>query len=189
MCACHQAPKVVGSSGKILKSGPDDRVFVYYADHGAPGMHPPSHYYLFILQQTLSFHVHKAPSPMAVPSAGEVWRMLQIGCLLGGVKTHLRVSSRGLVGKAGLMCESGNCLIRHPGHAQRPLPVRGPAAGGAHRQERAGRVQVRAQAALFPPLPRGMSCAHSAAPALCYAAPGESLCQLLAGCLMGASVL
>jgi hypothetical protein len=39
---CHvngamQAPKVIGSSGKILKSGPNDRVFVYYADHGAPG--------------------------------------------------------------------------------------------------------------------------------------------------------
>ena len=32
-----QAPKVLGSSGKILKSGPNDRVFVYYADHGAPG--------------------------------------------------------------------------------------------------------------------------------------------------------
>ena len=28
---------MVGSSGKILKSGPNDRVFVYYADHGAPG--------------------------------------------------------------------------------------------------------------------------------------------------------
>lgn len=38
--AVVQAPKVIGSSGKILKSGPEDRVFVYYADHGAPG--PPS---------------------------------------------------------------------------------------------------------------------------------------------------
>ena len=32
-----QAPKVIGSTGKILKSGPNDRVFVYFADHGAPG--------------------------------------------------------------------------------------------------------------------------------------------------------
>ncbi len=39
----HQAPKVIGSSGKILKSGPNDRVFVYYADHGAPGARAPDH--------------------------------------------------------------------------------------------------------------------------------------------------
>lgn len=30
-------PAVIGSSGKVIKSGPDDRVFVFYADHGAPG--------------------------------------------------------------------------------------------------------------------------------------------------------
>ncbi|CAL8462896.1 g2430 [Coccomyxa elongata] len=36
--AGKKAPKVIGSSGKILKSGPEDRVFVYYADHGAPGI-------------------------------------------------------------------------------------------------------------------------------------------------------
>lgn len=35
--AVLQAPKVIGSSGKIVKSGPNDRVFVYFADHGAPG--------------------------------------------------------------------------------------------------------------------------------------------------------
>jgi len=27
----------IGSSGKTIKSGPEDRVFVYFADHGAPG--------------------------------------------------------------------------------------------------------------------------------------------------------
>ena len=32
-----QAPKIIGSTGKVLKSGPNDRVFVYFADHGAPG--------------------------------------------------------------------------------------------------------------------------------------------------------
>ena len=31
-------PAVIGTSGKVIKSGPDDRVFVFYADHGAPGM-------------------------------------------------------------------------------------------------------------------------------------------------------
>ncbi|KAL3138308.1 hypothetical protein ABBQ32_006119 [Trebouxia sp. C0010 RCD-2024] len=31
-------PAVIGSSGKVIKSGPDDRVFVFYADHGAPGI-------------------------------------------------------------------------------------------------------------------------------------------------------
>jgi len=25
-------------SGKVLKSGPKDKVFVYFADHGAPGL-------------------------------------------------------------------------------------------------------------------------------------------------------
>lgn len=32
-----QEPSVIGSSGKVIKSGPNDRVFVFYADHGAPG--------------------------------------------------------------------------------------------------------------------------------------------------------
>ncbi|CAL5223295.1 g5786 [Coccomyxa viridis] len=36
--AGKKAPKVIGSTGKILKSGPNDRVFVYFADHGAPGI-------------------------------------------------------------------------------------------------------------------------------------------------------
>ncbi|KAK4730053.1 hypothetical protein R3W88_023041 [Solanum pinnatisectum] len=29
---------VVGGSGKVLKSGPNDHVFIYYADHGGPGI-------------------------------------------------------------------------------------------------------------------------------------------------------
>ena len=33
-----QMPPVLGTSGKIIKSGPEDRVFVYFADHGAPGI-------------------------------------------------------------------------------------------------------------------------------------------------------
>ena len=32
-----QAYTAIGSSGKTIKSGPEDRVFVYFADHGAPG--------------------------------------------------------------------------------------------------------------------------------------------------------
>ena len=32
-----EEPAVIGSSGRTIKSGPDDRVFVFYADHGAPG--------------------------------------------------------------------------------------------------------------------------------------------------------
>lgn len=30
-------------SGRVIASGPEDRVFVYYADHGAPGMLTMSH--------------------------------------------------------------------------------------------------------------------------------------------------
>ena len=33
-----QQPHVIGSSGKTIKSGPKDRVFIFFADHGAPGM-------------------------------------------------------------------------------------------------------------------------------------------------------
>ncbi|KAK9790770.1 hypothetical protein WJX73_004252 [Symbiochloris irregularis] len=29
---------ILGTSGKVIKSGPKDRVFVYFADHGAPGI-------------------------------------------------------------------------------------------------------------------------------------------------------
>ncbi|XP_053191900.1 legumain [Scomber japonicus] len=32
------ASKVKGGSGKVLKSGPKDHVFVYFTDHGAPGI-------------------------------------------------------------------------------------------------------------------------------------------------------
>uniref|UniRef100_A0A7N9B259 Legumain n=1 Tax=Mastacembelus armatus TaxID=205130 RepID=A0A7N9B259_9TELE len=32
------ASKVKGGSGKVLKSGPKDNVFVYFTDHGAPGI-------------------------------------------------------------------------------------------------------------------------------------------------------
>lgn len=30
--------KLTGSKGKVIKSGPNDHVFVYFADHGAPGL-------------------------------------------------------------------------------------------------------------------------------------------------------
>lgn len=33
-----EEPAVIGSSGRTIKSGPHDRVFVFYADHGAPGL-------------------------------------------------------------------------------------------------------------------------------------------------------
>ena len=29
---------LIGGSGKVLKSGPKDHVFLYYADHGGPGL-------------------------------------------------------------------------------------------------------------------------------------------------------
>jgi legumain len=41
-------PAVLGTSGKVIKSGPKDRVFVYFADHGAPGiLGMPSGDYLY----------------------------------------------------------------------------------------------------------------------------------------------
>ena len=30
--------KVKGGSGKVINSKPEDRIFIYYADHGGPGV-------------------------------------------------------------------------------------------------------------------------------------------------------
>jgi legumain len=30
--------KVQGGNGRVLESGPDDEVFVFYSDHGSPGL-------------------------------------------------------------------------------------------------------------------------------------------------------
>ena len=30
--------KIVGGSGKVIASGPEDHVFVFYSDHGGPGI-------------------------------------------------------------------------------------------------------------------------------------------------------
>lgn len=38
-------PAVIGSSGKVIKAGPHDRIFVFYADHGAPGLDFPQECY------------------------------------------------------------------------------------------------------------------------------------------------
>lgn len=29
---------ITGGSGKVVKSGPNDTIFIYYADHGSPGL-------------------------------------------------------------------------------------------------------------------------------------------------------
>lgn len=29
---------VKGGSGKVVDSGPNDRIFIYYSDHGGPGV-------------------------------------------------------------------------------------------------------------------------------------------------------
>lgn len=29
---------LTGGSGKVLDSGPDDHIFIYYSDHGSPGV-------------------------------------------------------------------------------------------------------------------------------------------------------
>lgn len=29
---------LTGGSGKVVDSGPNDNIFIYYADHGAPGL-------------------------------------------------------------------------------------------------------------------------------------------------------
>ena len=29
---------IKGGSGKVVNSGPNDRIFIYYSDHGSPGV-------------------------------------------------------------------------------------------------------------------------------------------------------
>ncbi|XP_047668960.1 legumain [Tachysurus fulvidraco] len=51
---------VKGGSGKVLKSGPNDHVFVYFTDHGAPGLlaFPDSELYVNDLMDTIQY-MHK----------------------------------------------------------------------------------------------------------------------------------
>ncbi|KAM9777492.1 legumain [Neosynchiropus ocellatus] len=49
--------KVSGGSGKVVQSGPDDHVFVYFTDHGAPGIlaFPNDELHVKDLQDTITF--------------------------------------------------------------------------------------------------------------------------------------
>ncbi|XP_049596802.1 legumain [Syngnathus scovelli] len=51
------ASKVKGGSGKVLKSGPNDHVFVYFTDHGAPGIiaFPDGELHVKDLQDTIQY--------------------------------------------------------------------------------------------------------------------------------------
>ncbi|XP_019953480.2 legumain [Paralichthys olivaceus] len=51
------ASKTTGGSGKVLKSGPDDHVFVYFTDHGAPGIvaFPNDELHVEDLQETIKY--------------------------------------------------------------------------------------------------------------------------------------
>ncbi|PRD22155.1 UNVERIFIED_CONTAM: Lgmn [Trichonephila clavipes] len=48
-------------SGKVRKSGPSDHVFVYFADHGAPGLiaFPEDELSAMDLNRTINKHVRK----------------------------------------------------------------------------------------------------------------------------------
>ncbi|KAF3700886.1 Legumain [Channa argus] len=52
--------KIKGGSGKVLKSGPKDHVFVYFTDHGAPGIlaFPNDELHVEDLQETITY-MHK----------------------------------------------------------------------------------------------------------------------------------
>ncbi|KAG7229176.1 hypothetical protein INR49_013119 [Caranx melampygus] len=49
--------KIKGGSGKVLKSGPNDHVFVYFTDHGAPGIlaFPEDDLHVEDLQETIKY--------------------------------------------------------------------------------------------------------------------------------------
>ncbi|XP_061825005.1 legumain [Nerophis lumbriciformis] len=52
-----EASKVKGGSGKVLASGPNDHVFVYFTDHGAPGIlaFPNGELHVKDLQDTIKY--------------------------------------------------------------------------------------------------------------------------------------
>jgi legumain len=57
-----KGPATLGTSGKLIKSGPEDRVFVYFADHGAPGiLGMPTGNFLYA-DQLIKTLKHKAAS-------------------------------------------------------------------------------------------------------------------------------
>ncbi|KAK5837185.1 hypothetical protein PVK06_012995 [Gossypium arboreum] len=47
-CVLGNKAALTGGSGKVINSGPNDRIFIYYSDHGGPGtlgMHDKIHLY------------------------------------------------------------------------------------------------------------------------------------------------
>lgn len=46
---------ISGGNGRVLESGPNDEVFIYFSDHGSPGLIAFPHQYLYAdtLQNTL----------------------------------------------------------------------------------------------------------------------------------------
>ena len=72
LCASWaQAFTAIGSSGKTIKSGPEDRVFVYFADHGAPGaplLAEPGPESLFIWAVWVGSNAVQRGMPQCTPS-------------------------------------------------------------------------------------------------------------------------
>uniref|UniRef100_A0A3B3SWS0 Legumain n=1 Tax=Paramormyrops kingsleyae TaxID=1676925 RepID=A0A3B3SWS0_9TELE len=69
------AAKVTGGSGKVLKSGPNDHVFVYFTDHGAPGLlaFPSDDYYYLLLLPLLFIACESGSMMNHLPTDIEVY--------------------------------------------------------------------------------------------------------------------
>ncbi|XP_071354904.1 legumain [Trachinotus anak] len=75
--------KIKGGSGKVLKSGPNDHVFVYFTDHGAPGIlaFPDDDLHVEDLQETIKYmHENKKYKQMVFYIEA---------CESGSMMTHL----------------------------------------------------------------------------------------------------
>ncbi|XP_077477278.1 legumain [Stigmatopora argus] len=63
------ASQVKGGSGKVLKSGPNDHIFVFFTDHGAPGLlaFPAGELHVEDLQKTIRYmHQNKKYKKMVI---------------------------------------------------------------------------------------------------------------------------
>ena len=107
-----QEPTVIGTSGKVIKSGPEDRVFVFYADHGAPGV-GNVRTYVTTMQQ-----IHLALSQDLLLSVVSILPNLIWSCRLSGIPFITMCSCPMLTHtlNADISC-------RYLGHAKWAIPV------------------------------------------------------------------
>lgn len=47
---------IKGGSGKVVASGPNDHIFIYYTDHGGPGVLGESSFHVILIKVSVCKH-------------------------------------------------------------------------------------------------------------------------------------